>query len=106
MRSAAQAAADATSLRSVAAAIGMSAPGLQHFLNGGSPLRPTLRKLVKWYAGHVRTAGKNSDDELRAVVALLLTYFPPQQQEQAGSEVMQVIARYAPQRLAGSEGAP
>ena len=49
LRDAASAAVQAGSLRGVAARIGMSAPGLQHFLDGGTPQRRTLRKLAVWY---------------------------------------------------------
>lgn len=55
LRAAAQAAADATSIRAAAQAIGMSDRGLNKFLLGAEPYSPTLRRLRRWYQKHAST---------------------------------------------------
>lgn len=42
-----------SSLRRTARAVGMSAPGLKHFMDGGTPLRRTVRQLTRWYEAEI-----------------------------------------------------
>ncbi|HEX8831800.1 MAG TPA: hypothetical protein VF705_11570, partial [Longimicrobium sp.] len=49
IREAARLATEASSLRAVARAVGMSPMGLRHFLDGRRPYTVTLRKLTMWY---------------------------------------------------------
>jgi hypothetical protein len=59
LRAAVTARVEMSSLRRVASEIGMSAPGLQSFLNGGTPFEATRRKLSAWYFAHA--SGGESD---------------------------------------------
>lgn len=52
----------------------MSAPGLQHFLDGGTPQRRTLRKLAIWYV--VWALPVRPRPELASMVALALLVEP------------------------------
>ena len=52
IRAAAKKHADATSLRSAAADIGLSFTGFRAFLVGGKPRHKTRTRLVTWYAEH------------------------------------------------------
>ena len=94
LRQAAQAAVDAESLRGVAAAIGMSPPGLQHFLRGGLPLRPTLRKLAAWYTGRAHRQHHVTEEALYAALALLLDDLPAVERQGAARELMRVLRRH------------
>lgn len=93
LRRAAQAAVHAESLRSVAAAIGMSPPGLQHFLGGGRPLPPTLRKLAAWYVRRAHSRHHVPEPALYAALALLLDDLPAAGREEVGREMMEVLRR-------------
>jgi hypothetical protein len=65
-----------TSLRHVAREIGMSAPGLAHFLNGTSPRTATLDKIRTW---HLKGAGADGTSVETARIALytLASHLPP-----------------------------
>ncbi|HEX5727084.1 MAG TPA: hypothetical protein VFX98_16525 [Longimicrobiaceae bacterium] len=93
-RRAAAAAVAERSLRGVAAEIGMSAPGLQHFLDGGAPFRRTLRKLAAWYALRGAARGYAPEAALNAALALLLEGLPEEGRAEAGEEVLAVLRRH------------
>lgn len=94
IRRAVRAAVDAGSLRGVAAEIGMSAPGLQHFLGGGMPLRPTLRKLAAWYTLRSFVRHHAPAEALHVALALLLEGLPLEGRDEAGREVLEVLRRH------------
>jgi hypothetical protein len=81
------------SLRRVAREIGMSAPGLRSFLDGGTPYEATRRKLVAWY---VVRSGDEADEltsaAVEAVLALLLGHLPSSKRAEARAAVIRVLA--------------
>src|SRR4051794_19038170 len=77
IRDAARLAVEATSLRSVARAVGMSPMGLRHFLDGRRPYTATARKLGVWYVGwQSQQPGSLPADAARAALVLLLDGVP------------------------------
>lgn len=58
LRAAAQNRVEQTSLRAVARGVGMTPSGLSKFLEGGEPLRRTIRLLEAWY---VRSQADSAD---------------------------------------------
>src|SRR5437016_3027486 len=85
---------EATSLRSVAREVGMSAPGLQSFLNGGSPYESTRRKLTMWYFAH---RFGQSDELTRAMaenlLGVLLSHIPEEHRPRARADVVSALVR-------------
>ena len=86
IREAARLAVDATSLRAVARAVGVSPMGLKNFIDGRNPYRATLRKLTIWYVGH-GTEGELSEDVVRAAMSLMLRGLPASS-AQAGTDTL------------------
>ncbi len=92
IREAARRAVSEQSLRAVARAIPMSPMGLQHFINGTSPYRSTLRKLTAWYVNRGASRGEFSEDTVLAALAILLDGLPDEQQPTARAELLDRIA--------------
>ena len=80
LREAARRVVAASSLRSVAKEMGVSAPGLKHFLDGGYPLPQTVRKLAAW---HLRQPAASCLDMHEEVALSLLLSRVPKDQQQA-----------------------
>jgi hypothetical protein len=80
-----------TSVLSTATAIGMSAPGLRNFLDGGTPRRSTFRKLSEWYVREAASAGDVSDEAIEAALALMLDGVPEGGRADAARMVLQTI---------------
>ncbi|HSU17288.1 hypothetical protein [Longimicrobium sp.] len=76
IRQAARLATEATSLRAVARAVGMSPMGLKHFLDGRRPYSATLRKLNVWFVAHALEQQGFSEDAARAALTLLVDGTP------------------------------
>ncbi|HEX8906467.1 MAG TPA: hypothetical protein VF771_16575 [Longimicrobiaceae bacterium] len=76
IRQAARLAVEATSLRAVARAVGMSPMGLKHFLDGRRPYSATLRKLNVWFVAHSAAEMGFGEDAARAALTLLLDGIP------------------------------
>jgi len=76
LRAAAQRAVELQSTRTVAAAMGISAAGLRHFLKGGTPYHRTARKLMAWYAHHGRELPGLSVDVAEAALTMLTESVP------------------------------
>jgi hypothetical protein len=77
VREAAQRAVEETALRQVAREVGMSAPGLANFLQGGEPLKNTARKLADWYLRRtVQTPQGIDTDTAGVALALLMQGLP------------------------------
>lgn len=93
IREAARRAVAETSLRAVARAIPMSPMGLQHFINGTSPYRATLRKLTAWYVNRGASRGEFSEDTARAALALLLDGIPEPEQPAARASLLERLVR-------------
>lgn len=92
IREAARRAVAENSLRAVARAIPMSPMGLQHFINGTSPYRSTLRKLTAWYVNRGASRGEFSEETVLAALAILLDGLPDEQQPAARTELLDRIA--------------
>lgn len=76
IREAARLAVEATSLRAVARAIGMSPMGLKHFLAGTKPYRATERKLTAWYMVYQAESGGFPVDAARRSLEVLTEGIP------------------------------
>jgi hypothetical protein len=101
IREAARRAVAQTSLRAVARALPMSPMGLQHFINGTSPYRGTLRKLTAWYVNRTASRGEFSETTVRAALAILLDGLADEHQPAARAEMLGLLARQHQQ--AGTE---
>lgn len=75
-RDAAYRAVERTTLRSVSRDIGMTAPGLQAFLDGTTPQARTRRKLREWYVREAAISRDVTEDSIRAALALVLDGVP------------------------------
>lgn len=91
IREAARRAVAQTSLRAVARAIPMSPMGLQHFVNGTSPYRGTLRKLTAWYVNRTGSPGEFSEETVRAALAILLDGIADEQQPAARVQLLTLL---------------
>lgn len=81
LREAARHAIEMSSLRATAREIGMSAPGLKHFVGGGTPFERTTRKLRIW---HERGLGGAASPELAdEILDLLLGSLPADERRKA-----------------------
>jgi hypothetical protein len=74
-----------------ASSIGMSAPGLRNFLDGGTPRRSTFRKLSEWYVRQAASAGDVSDEAIEAALALMLEGLPESGRADAARMVLDVL---------------
>lgn len=73
-----------TSLRSVSREVGMSATGLQKFLDGTTPYTPTLQRLQRWYVQYaVDFAAPPTAEDVYAAVALLVQPLSPDPRQEA-----------------------
>ncbi|HEX2204448.1 MAG TPA: hypothetical protein VHG91_14150 [Longimicrobium sp.] len=93
IRDAARLAVEATSLRAVARAVGMSPMGLRHFLDGRRPYSATFRKLTAWYVTHAAARHEHSEGSARAALALLLDGVPEGRREAAAAELLETLER-------------
>jgi hypothetical protein len=89
IRREAEMARDATSLRAVARAIGITPMGLSGFLAAGStPQARTVRKLNSWYVRRMATRPPEGEDEARAALTILAGYYPQKQRFRVLSRVL------------------
>ncbi|WP_420127625.1 hypothetical protein [Longimicrobium sp.] len=89
IRREAELARDATSLRAVARAIGITPMGLSGFLASGSnPQARTVRKLNSWYVRRMATRPPEGEDEARAALTILAGYYPQKQRFRVLSRVL------------------
>ena len=92
LRDAAQRAVESTSLRYVAAAVGMVPSGLENFLSGAPPRARTVRKLREWYVRNAAGIGEASHETAKAAFAVLLDGIPPGADREAVlREILEVI---------------
>lgn len=100
LRAAAQAAVDASSLRTVAVEIGVSFSGLRSFLAGGRPYLRTQRRLSTWYVRKRvddHDAARSRGDEINAAtaagaLALLLAHIPTAHHRTARADIVRAIS--------------
>ena len=93
IRQAARLATEATSLRAVARAVGMSPMGLKHFLDGRRPYSATLRKLNVWFVAHSVDELGFTEDAARAALALLLDGIPESGRDEASAMLLEDLWR-------------
>ena len=74
-----------------ASSIGMSAPGLRNFLEGGTPRRATFRKLSDWYVREAASAGDVSDETIEAALTLMLEGVPESGRADAARIVLDAL---------------
>lgn len=91
LRATVQAAADARTLRVVAAEIGMSVGGLHAFLDGGQPRPSTFKKLHAWYLRHAAQAGAADEDLAAAAVDALLRGLREDEREIARGRLLETV---------------
>lgn len=78
IRREAQLACEASSLRSVAAQVGMTPMGLRGFIRGENAPQPrTVRKLTAWYARRMQAVRPEGEEATRASLISLATLYPP-----------------------------
>ena len=93
LRDAARQAVELESLRSVARAIGLSAPGLSDFLAGSRPRQRTLRRLVAWDLRRRRPSGEEPPPEtIENAIALMTERLWRAERARTRRELLQVIA--------------
>lgn len=93
IRQAARLATEATSLRAVARAVGMSPMGLKHFLEGRRPYSATLRKLNVWFVQHSAQQTGFTEAAARAALAILLDGIPDAGRDRAAAMVLDDLWR-------------
>lgn len=78
IRREAQLAVEASSLRSVAAEVGLTPMGLRGFVRGESAPQPrTVRKLTFWYARRMGALEPQGEEAARASIVRLAALYPP-----------------------------
>jgi len=96
IRVAAKLAIEATSLRKVARAVGMSPMGLKHFVAGTHPYSATYRKLIAWYTVYQAEAGGFSVEVARGAMKVLTDGLPePARGDAAAAVIDAVLAQHA-----------
>jgi hypothetical protein len=100
IREAARLATEATSLRAVSRAVGMSPMGLRHFLDGRRPYTATLRRLTVWYVAHGLQAGAG-EPVIRAAMSLMLEGLPAHGREAGEQALLAVVEQM--HRRAGTQ---
>lgn len=78
-------------LRAVAREIGMSAPGLRSFLDGGNPYPHTLRKLERWAVQTKAADAGNDAATARAAVSFLVADLPPEERTAARAGILNLL---------------
>jgi AcrR family transcriptional regulator len=100
IREAARLATEATSLRAVARAVGMSPMGLKHFLEGRSPYTATLRRLTIWFIAHGAEGGA-PEELILAALGMLLEGLPASGRGRGRQALLDVVERM--HRQAGTQ---
>ncbi len=93
LRVAVRRAVERSSMLATASSIGMSAPGLRNFLDGGTPRRSTFRKLAEWYVREAAATGTASDETAQAALAVLLNGVPNSVRQDAARIVLDAIRK-------------
>lgn len=92
----------ATSVNAVAMQVGMTARGLQLFLNGSTPYAANRQKLLRWYVREVGRGGADVDaDTARAALQVLMHSLPPARR---GAVEAEAVSWWA--RVYADEGVP
>lgn len=81
-----------STLRGVAAQVGMTAAGLQRYIEGKTrPRDLTLRKLREWYLREAGNWTGTGESVARAAIAVLLDGLPAAEQDRAAAEITAVV---------------
>lgn len=78
LRQAASKRVEETTLRDTADEIGMSFSGLRSFIDGGSPQKKTISKLVAWFYQRNAHANAPQRDDLEVALAQIIVYVQDQ----------------------------
>lgn len=88
---------EATSLRSVADAIGMSPTGVYMFIQHGTPQSRTYRKLLAWYVLERRAANQEIDTAaVQASLEMLTLHLPPRQRSDVRRKILELLGDIVP----------
>ena len=79
----------------VASGIGMSAPGLRNFLEGGTPRVSTLRKINVWAVREAATRGESFADEvtMKAALSVLVAGVPERGRKEAAQTLIDALRK-------------
>lgn len=92
LRAALRRAAEETTLRGVAAQVGMTHAGLQRYIEGKTrPREATQRKLREWYLREAGSWTGVDEGTARAAIAVLLEGLPPAAQDRAVAELAAAV---------------
>ena len=96
LRNAVERAVKASSLRSVARDVGMSAMGLSAFIGGTEPLASTVEKLTGWYLRTMRERGEETTGTTaRAALGTLVDFLPSKDRKAMVREFRRALERQA-----------
>lgn len=93
IRSAVGSAVIRTSIRRVVRDVGMSAPGLTQFLEGGTPREKTLRKLREWYFSEAGTRSDITETTARAAMEVLVEPIAARHRGRAREQIVEVLVQ-------------
>jgi AcrR family transcriptional regulator len=94
IREAVKLAIEATSLRKVARAVGMSPMGLKHFAAGTTPYSATFRKLLAWYAVHQAEAGGFSVETVRGALEVMTDGIPESARGRVSAALLDELLKF------------
>lgn len=96
LRSAAAKRVEETTLRETADEIGMSFSGLRSFIDGGSPQKKTIQKLVAWFYKRSAKANAPQREDLEVAIAQILGYvddpsMPKSVRDRRREEIIEIL---------------
>jgi hypothetical protein len=91
LREAVRRAVEATSLRAVAAQIGLTHHSVRNFLNGSSPHASNVRKLREWYVREAASAPEPSAESVEAALSILTETLPEDRRESIGRKMLEML---------------
>src|ERR1700741_2084285 len=104
IRQAAALAVEATSLRAVARAVGISPMGLRNFLRGREPYSATRRRLTAWFVINADRRPEHPEAAIRASLALLVEGIAEGVRDDAARELLAAVGRIYAERGARPPG--
>jgi hypothetical protein len=94
IREAVKLAIEASSLRKVARAVGMSPMGLKHFAEGTQPYSATFRKLLAWHAVYLTESGGFSVETVRGALVVMTDGIPESARGRVSAALMDELLRF------------
>lgn len=104
IRQAAALAVEATSLRAVARAVGVSPMGLRNFLRGREPYSATRRRLTAWFVLYADERPEHTEAVARASLAVLVEGIAEGERDAAARELLAAVSRIYAERGARPPG--